>query len=171
MTNVLGEKTTGRRCCPQPMTHLDEDQDDAACHHHHRHHHHHHHHHHRHHHHCQEGHVAPPGGDRWSCAPDPCQIITQVMPHTDTHKCYTATLECYIGRHTTEKDRTSTHFLPGLTLTHHWKPSLWKKVLYAGQSAQNKHHTRYCGAETTLFSIKCNVCMKIVVWSYATGGG
>ena len=37
----------------------------------------------------QEGHVAPPGGDRWSCAPDPCQIKTQVMPHTDSHKCYT----------------------------------------------------------------------------------
>ena len=34
----------------------------------------------------QEGHVAPPGGDRWSCAPDPCQIITQVMPHTSTHR-------------------------------------------------------------------------------------
>ena len=33
----------------------------------------------------QEDHVAPPGGDRWSCAPDPCQIITQVMPHTDSH--------------------------------------------------------------------------------------
>ena len=28
---------------------------------------------------------APRGGDRWSCAPDPCQIITQVMPHTHTH--------------------------------------------------------------------------------------
>ena len=37
----------------------------------------------------QEGHVAPPGGDRWSCAPDPCQIKAQVMPHTDSHKCYT----------------------------------------------------------------------------------
>ena len=37
----------------------------------------------------QEGHVAPPGGDRWSCAPDPCQIKTQVMPHTATHTSVT----------------------------------------------------------------------------------